>query len=75
MQVPKVARGKSSLVSTFPLFAFSIFNNKLPVELAEMVRIVPSPDWFCGVDGVDLCVNSEWIDGLTLEVRKGLRFL
>ncbi|KAG8232108.1 hypothetical protein J437_LFUL011650 [Ladona fulva] len=32
-----------------------------------MTRIVPSPDWFIGVDSFDLCVNGNWIDTVTIE--------
>ncbi|CAH0559373.1 unnamed protein product [Brassicogethes aeneus] len=31
-------------------------------------RIVPSPDWFIGIDSFDLCVNGNWIDSITIEV-------
>ncbi|GBP38925.1 Spondin-2 [Eumeta japonica] len=34
-----------------------------------MCRITPSPDWFVGADGVDLCVDSSWIDELDLELH------
>lgn len=37
-----------------------------------MSRIVPSPDWFIGVDSFDLCVNGNWIDSITIEVSNEL---
>lgn len=32
-----------------------------------MSRIVPSPDWFIGIDGFDLCVDGNWVDSITIE--------
>lgn len=31
-------------------------------------RIVPSPDWFVGVDSFDLCVQGKWVDAVTMDV-------
>ncbi|XP_068145592.1 spondin-1 [Drosophila tropicalis] len=33
-----------------------------------MTRIVPSPDWFIGVDSFELCVGGTWIDTITVEL-------
>jgi len=30
--------------------------------------MVPSPDWFIGIDGFDLCINGKWLDRITIEV-------
>lgn len=35
-----------------------------------VARIVPSPDWFVGVDSLDLCADGHWIDTITVEVCK-----
>ncbi|CAG9135714.1 unnamed protein product, partial [Plutella xylostella] len=32
-----------------------------------MCRLVPSPDWFVGVDSVDLCVDAAWVEEITLD--------
>ncbi|XP_030021978.2 spondin-1 [Manduca sexta] len=32
-------------------------------------RIIPSPDWFIGVDSLDLCVDSSWVDQITLDLE------
>ncbi|XP_059485036.1 spondin-2 [Neocloeon triangulifer] len=37
-------------------------------KVSLMTRIVPSPDWFIGVDSFDLCNDGKWIDTLTLEL-------
>lgn len=34
-----------------------------------MSRIIPSPDWFIGIDSFDLCVNGNWLDSITIEVK------
>ncbi|XP_055372790.1 serine/threonine-protein kinase phg2-like [Condylostylus longicornis] len=33
-----------------------------------MTRIVPSPDWFIGVDSLQLCVGGSWLDTVTVEM-------
>ncbi|XP_049703569.2 spondin-2 [Helicoverpa armigera] len=34
-----------------------------------MCRMIPSPDWFIGVDAVNLCVDSTWVDQITLDLE------
>lgn len=34
-----------------------------------MVRIVPSPDWFVGVDSLDLCDGSRWREQVTVDLH------
>ncbi|XP_021961256.1 spondin-2 [Folsomia candida] len=58
---PPIASGEGQTQSQFFLDG-----NHSQVSLIS--RIVPSPDWFCGVDGVDLCLNGEWVDSLTFDV-------
>ncbi|XP_056642503.1 spondin-2 [Diorhabda sublineata] len=45
---------------------FFVDGNHSKVSL--MSRIVPSPDWFIGIDSFDLCVNGNWLDSITIEV-------
>ncbi|XP_018565366.1 spondin-2 [Anoplophora glabripennis] len=45
---------------------FFVDGNHSRVSLIS--RIVPSPDWFIGIDSFDLCVNGNWIDSITIEV-------
>lgn len=45
---------------------FFVDGNHSRVSL--MSRIVPSPDWFIGIDSFDLCVNGNWLDSITIEV-------
>ncbi|CAG9562645.1 unnamed protein product [Danaus chrysippus] len=32
-------------------------------------RLIPSPDWFIGVDSLELCVDSSWVDQITLDLE------
>uniref|UniRef100_A0A6A7G5X0 Spondin-2-like n=1 Tax=Hirondellea gigas TaxID=1518452 RepID=A0A6A7G5X0_9CRUS len=45
---------------------FFIDGNHSRVSL--VARVVPSPDWFIGVDSFDLCVEGLWIESVILEV-------
>ncbi|MGH0167765.1 UNVERIFIED_CONTAM: hypothetical protein FKN15_053126 [Acipenser sinensis] len=45
--------------------------NQNPViikELSFIVRIVPSPDWFVGVDSLNLCDGDRWKEQLSLDL-------
>jgi len=44
-------------------------------QVSLMTRIVPSPDWFIGVDGFDLCNDGKWIDTVTLEASQIITFV
>ncbi|XP_013771660.2 spondin-2-like [Limulus polyphemus] len=37
-------------------------------KVSLISRIIPSPDWFVGVDSFELCVNGKWLDTTTLDV-------
>ncbi len=34
-----------------------------------MSKLVPSPDWFVGLDSLDLCESGRFLDKITVEVR------
>ncbi|XP_049812883.1 spondin-2-like [Schistocerca nitens] len=36
-------------------------------KVSAVSRITPSPDWFIGIDSVDLLVAGSWLDSITLE--------
>jgi Spondin_N. len=40
------------------------------MQVSTVVRIVPSPDWFVGVDSLQLCKNGFWIDVQSIQVRR-----
>ncbi|KAE8744323.1 hypothetical protein FOCC_FOCC009047 [Frankliniella occidentalis] len=58
---PPVPRGVGRTVADFFLDG-----NHSMVSVA--VRVVPSPDWFIGVDSLDLCRGNHWIDSIAIEV-------
>ncbi|CAH2047448.1 unnamed protein product, partial [Iphiclides podalirius] len=37
-------------------------------KISMVCRMIPSPDWFIGVDSLDLCVDSSWVDQLVLDL-------
>lgn len=36
--------------------------------ISVISRIIPSPDWFVGVDSLDLCIDSSWVEEITLDL-------
>lgn len=36
-------------------------------QVSTMSRLVPSPDWFVGVDSLDLCLKGRWRDRVTVD--------
>ncbi|KAJ8408874.1 hypothetical protein AAFF_G00246920 [Aldrovandia affinis] len=38
-------------------------------QLSLMVKVVPSPDWFVGVDSVNLCEGDQWQEEVTLDLQ------
>ena len=38
----------------------------MQVSLAS--RIVPSPDWFVGLDSFNLCIDGQWVDSVAIKV-------
>jgi hypothetical protein len=40
-----------------------------------ITKIVPSPDWFIGLDSLDLCREGEFIDQISLEVSVLVLFI
>lgn len=37
-------------------------------KLSTIMRIVPSPDWFVGIDSLELCEGGQWLERRTLDV-------
>ncbi|MFT7797460.1 spondin-2 [Arapaima gigas] len=58
---PAVAEGTGQTSAEFEAFARHSF-------LSFIMRIVPSPDWFVGVDGVNLCEGDHWRDNITFDL-------
>ena len=38
-------------------------------QISLLTKLVPSPDWFIGLDSLDLCQDNNFIDSITTEVR------
>lgn len=45
---------------------FFVDGNHSRVSL--MSHMIPSPDWFIGIDSFNLCVDGNWLDSITIEV-------
>lgn len=43
-------------------------NDLLVLQLSFIVRIVPSPDWFVGIDSLNLCEGDNWIENISLDL-------
>ncbi|KAJ9573470.1 hypothetical protein L9F63_009130 [Diploptera punctata] len=46
---------------------FFVNGNHTKVSVA--MRIVPSPDWFVGLDSLQLCRTGYWVDSLSIQAR------
>lgn len=40
----------------------------LYLQLSFIVRLVPSPDWFVGVESIDLCDGDHWKENVSLDL-------
>ncbi|XP_036407855.1 spondin-2b [Megalops cyprinoides] len=58
---PAVALGTGQTSSEFEVFTRHSF-------LSFIVRIVPSPDWFVGVDSLNLCEGDQWKENVSLDL-------
>ncbi len=47
----------------------------MTVQVSLITKIVPSPDWFIGLDSLDLCREGEFIDQISLEVSVLVLFI
>lgn len=53
-------------LSLMPFFSLSII---LGHQLSVMVKAIPSPDWFVGVDSLNLCEGGQWKQEVTLDLQ------
>ncbi|TKS72820.1 Spondin-2 Differentially expressed in cancerous and non-cancerous lung cells 1 [Collichthys lucidus] len=61
LSAPAVVGGTGQTCTEFEVFARHSY-------LSFIVRIVPSPDWFVGVDSFDLCDGDHWKENVSLEL-------
>ncbi|XP_023655696.1 spondin-2b [Paramormyrops kingsleyae] len=59
---PAVTEGTGQTSSEFEVFARHSF-------LSFIIRIVPSPDWFVGVDSLNLCEGDQWKESISLDLH------
>ena len=38
-------------------------------QLSLMVKMIPSPDWFVGLDSVNLCEGNEWKQEVNIDLQ------
>lgn len=38
-------------------------------QLSVIVKLIPSPDWFVGVDGLNLCEGGQWKQEVTYDLH------
>lgn len=48
---------------------FKCFSSIFSQQLSLMVKVIPSPDWFVGVDSINLCEGSRWKEEVTLDLQ------
>ncbi|KAG5263292.1 hypothetical protein AALO_G00263250 [Alosa alosa] len=58
---PAVLDGTGQTISEFEVFARHSF-------LSFIVRIVPSPDWFVGMDSLNLCDGEHWKESISMDL-------
>ncbi|CAN7940446.1 unnamed protein product, partial [Ixodes hexagonus] len=57
---PAIRKGSGTSEATF-------FVDPRHRRVSAMSRLVPSPDWFVGVDSLDLCLGGQWRDRLIVD--------
>ncbi|KAL3192861.1 hypothetical protein MRX96_058383 [Rhipicephalus microplus] len=59
---PAIAKGSGASSAAF-------FADARHSKVTAMSRLVPSPDWFVGVDGVELCEGGHWRNSLLADAQ------
>ena len=47
----------------------NVFLDGNHTRVSLMSKLVPSPDWFVGLDSLNLCENGRFVDAITVEVK------
>ncbi|XP_066996065.1 spondin-2 [Anabrus simplex] len=58
---PPIATGQGQTEAEF-------FTDGNHTKVSVVTRMVPSPDWFIGLDSLDLCKGGYWIDTISISV-------
>ena len=63
----KISKKNETVTSSCKVRKFkNVFIFAQQVSLAA--RIVPSPDWFIGLDSFNLCIDGQWVDSVAIKV-------
>ncbi|XP_053684654.1 spondin-2 [Sabethes cyaneus] len=60
--LPRIPKGQGTTDGTF-------FVDGRHNKVSFITKIIPSPDWFIGVDSFNLCSAGRWIDNVTLDLN------
>ena len=58
------------LVDGFPFISSQQQISINSFQVSMISKLVPSPDWFVGLDSLNLCENGHFIDSVTVEVPR-----
>uniref|UniRef100_A0AAG5D160 Spondin domain-containing protein n=1 Tax=Anopheles atroparvus TaxID=41427 RepID=A0AAG5D160_ANOAO len=61
-RLPKIRKGKGESEATF-------FVDLSHPTVSFMTKIVPSPDWFVGLDSFSLCSRGRWLEKVTVPLH------
>ncbi|XP_053674574.1 spondin-2 [Anopheles nili] len=61
-RLPKIRKGKGESEATF-------FVDGKHSSVSFITKIVPSPDWFVGMDSFDLCSRGRWLEKATVPLH------
>uniref|UniRef100_A0A182NP56 Spondin domain-containing protein n=1 Tax=Anopheles dirus TaxID=7168 RepID=A0A182NP56_9DIPT len=61
-RLPKIRKGKGESEATF-------FADGAHTSVSFMTKIVPSPDWFIGLDSFNLCSRGRWLEKVTIPLH------
>ncbi|XP_040161511.1 spondin-2-like isoform X1 [Anopheles arabiensis] len=61
-RLPKIRKGKGESEATF-------FVNGKHSSVSFITKIIPSPDWFIGLDTFDLCFKGRWLEKVTIPLH------
>lgn len=53
---------------TYELRQYNDLSTLLSPQVSFVSKIVPSPDWFIGVDSLELCENGHWLNSVDVKV-------
>jgi len=59
--IPQITQGVGESEAT-------VFVDGNHTKISVLTKIVPSPDWFIGLDSLDLCREGEFIDSIAIKV-------